>query len=304
MSIASLIRDMAAAGATPEAIAIAVEAIEAIEQIELERKARDAAKTRLYRARGGGKIPDDLRYEILARDNYECQECSSVDYLQIDHIHPVSKGGETTRDNLQVLCRTCNARKRDRVRKEVQRNSTEIPRNSSDKVSPLAPPDKEVPTPLEITPPYIPPSKHVSDSARETEFSQFWEIYPHKVGKRAAENAFSQSRKRDSFESIMAGLRRYVAKTDDRPWCNPSTFLNQDRWLDAPSDAPPQRNSHAPPRKPNAFEAYDEISRLKGWKNESGILPSTDENVERVSSVSDGPSGIVVDLRRGHDWRS
>ena len=31
--------------------------------------------------------------------------------LEIDHIHPLARGGTNKLDNLQVLCRSCNARK-------------------------------------------------------------------------------------------------------------------------------------------------------------------------------------------------
>jgi 5-methylcytosine-specific restriction endonuclease McrA len=31
--------------------------------------------------------------------------------LELDHIHPESKGGETVYENIQLLCRRCNRRK-------------------------------------------------------------------------------------------------------------------------------------------------------------------------------------------------
>ena len=55
-----------------------------------------------------------LRFIVMQRDNFKCCMCGaspakdpSVD-LQIDHILPWSKGGETTIDNLQTLCSKCN----------------------------------------------------------------------------------------------------------------------------------------------------------------------------------------------------
>jgi rubredoxin len=60
-------------------------------------------------------IKPSLRFEILKRDNYRCQMCGVTAKdgatLEIDHIHPVSKGGTNDPDNLQVLCRDCNAGK-------------------------------------------------------------------------------------------------------------------------------------------------------------------------------------------------
>jgi len=60
-------------------------------------------------------IKPSLRFEILKRDGYRCQMCGVTAKdgatLEIDHIHPVSKGGTNNPDNLQVLCRDCNAGK-------------------------------------------------------------------------------------------------------------------------------------------------------------------------------------------------
>ncbi len=61
-----------------------------------------------------------LRQEIKRRDNFTCQYCKRVmkedlpGQIHIDHILPVSKGGKTTKGNLQVLCASCNLSKSDK----------------------------------------------------------------------------------------------------------------------------------------------------------------------------------------------
>lgn len=62
-------------------------------------------------------IKPSLRFQVLKRDGYRCQMCGVTAKdgatLEIDHITPVSKGGSNDADNLQVLCRDCNAGKSD-----------------------------------------------------------------------------------------------------------------------------------------------------------------------------------------------
>lgn len=80
-----------------------------------------------YRARGGGKIPETMRQEVFERDGWACLDCGSDQYLCADHIIPVSKGGETSFDNLQTLCLPCNSRKKDRIRKrDVRRKEANL----------------------------------------------------------------------------------------------------------------------------------------------------------------------------------
>lgn len=55
-----------------------------------------------------------LRFKVLQRDNFKCVKCGASPSsnpeikLQVDHIQPYSKGGETNMDNLQTLCFNCN----------------------------------------------------------------------------------------------------------------------------------------------------------------------------------------------------
>ena len=65
-------------------------------------------------------MTNDLREAIKLRDNYTCQICGNSVYeepnllLEVDHIIPVSKGGETKAENLQTLCWRCNRNKGDK----------------------------------------------------------------------------------------------------------------------------------------------------------------------------------------------
>ena len=62
-----------------------------------------------------------LRAQVFDRDQATCQLCGANERtkpevkLVLDHIVPYSKGGETTYDNLQVLCRSCNIKKNNKL---------------------------------------------------------------------------------------------------------------------------------------------------------------------------------------------
>lgn len=58
-----------------------------------------------------GHIAADLRQVIWMRDGGACTICGSKVELQFDHIIPVSMGGATTEENLQILCGPCNRTK-------------------------------------------------------------------------------------------------------------------------------------------------------------------------------------------------
>lgn len=68
-------------------------------------------------------------------------------------------------------------------------------------------------------------------------FEQFWKAWPNKVGKPAAKKAYASCLKRKNAHSdIMEGMATYIeTKPPDRPWLNPATFLNQERFNDMPA---------------------------------------------------------------------
>lgn len=58
-----------------------------------------------------GAIPAEVKQYVWARDGGRCTLCGSVTELQYDHIIPVSRGGSSEPENLQILCGPCNRRK-------------------------------------------------------------------------------------------------------------------------------------------------------------------------------------------------
>jgi ATP adenylyltransferase len=70
-----------------------------------------------HRTKSSGYIPGTLRYEVLKAAKFRCELCGTLDSekaLEVDHIIPRNKGGSDDINNLQSLCYSCNAMKRDR----------------------------------------------------------------------------------------------------------------------------------------------------------------------------------------------
>ena len=68
-------------------------------------------------------LEKELREGAFAKakvpSGYVCAHCGNVfpdrRYLNVDHIIPMNKGGLSVPENLQILCRSCNAKKGDRL---------------------------------------------------------------------------------------------------------------------------------------------------------------------------------------------
>lgn len=70
-----------------------------------------------HRATSAGYIAGTARYEVLKRAKYRCELCgvsAEEKALEVDHILPRKHGGGDEMHNLQALCYSCNATKRDR----------------------------------------------------------------------------------------------------------------------------------------------------------------------------------------------
>lgn len=67
-----------------------------------------------YRARKlgvGGKYTQKEWKELLNYCGNKCLKCGATTRLEADHVIPISIGGDNSIDNIQPLCRYCNAQK-------------------------------------------------------------------------------------------------------------------------------------------------------------------------------------------------
>lgn len=64
-------------------------------------------------------ISEAIRQEVFLRAKRRCEYCQAqkaiIVTLEIDHIMPLSLGGQTELDNLCLACRPCNANKKDAI---------------------------------------------------------------------------------------------------------------------------------------------------------------------------------------------
>jgi hypothetical protein len=61
---------------------------------------------------------------VWSRDGGKCRYCGSTDSIEYDHVVPVSRGGNSEEENVQLLCRPCNRKKRAKLPEQAQLSAT------------------------------------------------------------------------------------------------------------------------------------------------------------------------------------
>ena len=63
----------------------------------------------------------EILHKSYGKNCCYCDVTLTVSNIVCDHIHPISHGGDSTPDNLQLICRRCNTRKGNLSDKDFKR---------------------------------------------------------------------------------------------------------------------------------------------------------------------------------------
>jgi len=80
-----------------------------------EQVANMEAASRIMVEAARKQIPEDVKLLIWSRDGGSCVRCGAKSELHFDHIIPMSRGGGDHAENIQLLCRSCNLAKGNRL---------------------------------------------------------------------------------------------------------------------------------------------------------------------------------------------
>ncbi|MGN1370621.1 MAG: phage replisome organizer N-terminal domain-containing protein [Aristaeellaceae bacterium] len=154
----------------------------------------------------------------------------------IDDIYHVTNWSKyQTKDDVDES--VDNSREKERLRKKAQRERKKaLPQGDG---APPLPPAQPKETPL------------------QRRFERFWEAYPRKVGKGAAEKSFSKIKPSEELTDIM--IKAVEAAKRSPQWMkdggqfipHPATWLNQKRWEDEIPQAEPMQPTPADRRLEN-----------------------------------------------------
>ena len=103
-------------------------------------------------------------------------------------------------------------------------------------------------------------------------FSEFWKLYPRRVGKGAAEKAFKHYKCGKIIDLIKIAIENQLRSKQWRGGFipNPATWLNQKRWLDEVDSTPPSQSPSPPDPKKSFTKSRDEIIAKLEEANKAG----------------------------------
>ena len=195
------------------------------------------------------------RARIFERDSYTCQSCGSKEHLCIDHILPVSRGGDSSDENLQTLCLSCNTTKGNKLdgeEKNSRQRRNDVESNSNQQSSSL-PSDSLIPDSLNLIPdspiPITDSSKKPAQKRRheyDEEFIAAWSAYPSRPGANKAQTFKAWSARIEEGvapDVMIEGAIRYanycrVSVTSPEYIKQPATFFGPHRHFDSDWSVP------------------------------------------------------------------
>jgi hypothetical protein len=213
-------------------------------------KAKDIAKNNGY---GSRHISDKVKRDVWLRDRGICIKCGAFESIEFDHIIPVSKGGESGIDNIQLLCRPCNRSKRARLHaaqaEPIPAQAEPIPAQAEQLV-----PVADIETPRRDR---VEESREETETETETEntikekswvdgFEEFWNAYPEERRKNRYRTESAWSEVRHNLPPVSNLLNAVEAFKHSKEWKqdngkfipSPWVWLQERRWQDAPAYTP------------------------------------------------------------------
>lgn len=132
-------------------------------------------------------VSKDRRAAVFERDGNACLACGATHSLSLDHIVPLSKGGDNSDDNLQTLCHSCNSSKGDSTksyRKDINVATTSRGRSKHDSsltqeksiIDARCPSDSLIPDSLNLIPDSLNPSTPTEGGRPPLEKPELWAV--------------------------------------------------------------------------------------------------------------------------------
>lgn len=111
------------------------------------------------------------------------------------------------------------------------------------------------------------PKSEEGKESEKGEFDRLWDVYPRKVGKKAAQKAFQNARDRPRIDDLIASIQRQALSaqwTKDGGQFIPhlSTWLNRGQWADVPTVT-----------RPSVFEEFLARGGDYGAENSTDVSP-------------------------------